>query len=395
MKHTATTDIVILGGGIAGLWLLNSAIKKGYSAILLETNSLGGGQTIKSQGIIHGGTKYALQGSQTKASQSIAQMPAVWQACLDGVGELDLSAVPVLSDHQYLFSTNKFTGKLAGFFAGLALQGKVEALSIDHYPEVFKSKQFKGVVYALNEIAVDVQAVLTQLAKPHSIYKIASLSPLTVNEQGALKPINIVSDQGEMVCLQAQEYIFTAGSGNELLLPIQKPNIVTMQRRPLRMVLVKTDFSFPVFAHCLGLSGVPRVTITTHKALDGKYVWYLGGQIAEEGVNKTSDEQVAFAKKELAILFPWLDFSKAEATSFLVDRAEPLQAAGKRPDTCFFQEIQNTLIAWPTKLALAPKLSQEIMKHLEAQITAQAFDHSALQGFSKPAVAQPIWDSLL
>ena len=37
-------DIVILGGGIAGLWLLNRLRNAGYAAVLLESTALGTGQ---------------------------------------------------------------------------------------------------------------------------------------------------------------------------------------------------------------------------------------------------------------------------------------------------------------------------------------------------------------
>ncbi len=61
-------DIVILGGGIAGLWLLHRLRAAGYAAVLLEKSTLGDGQTIVSQGMIHGGMKYALAGALTGAS---------------------------------------------------------------------------------------------------------------------------------------------------------------------------------------------------------------------------------------------------------------------------------------------------------------------------------------
>lgn len=48
-------DVVVLGGGIGGLWLLNRLRGRGYNAVLLETGELGGGQSVNSQGMIHGG----------------------------------------------------------------------------------------------------------------------------------------------------------------------------------------------------------------------------------------------------------------------------------------------------------------------------------------------------
>src|SRR5437868_5663517 len=97
MKKTATADIVIFGGGIAGLWLLNRLRESGLSAILFESGSLGGGQTHKSQGIIHGGMKYALQGIFTSEASGMTDIPSLWRQCLQGQGEIDLSSVPILS----------------------------------------------------------------------------------------------------------------------------------------------------------------------------------------------------------------------------------------------------------------------------------------------------------
>ena len=57
MSTAVQTDIAILGGGIAGLWLLNRLRGAGYSAVLLTAGELGAEQTIASQGMIHGGMK--------------------------------------------------------------------------------------------------------------------------------------------------------------------------------------------------------------------------------------------------------------------------------------------------------------------------------------------------
>src|SRR5690606_19834973 len=55
-------DAVVIGGGIAGLWVLDRITAAGYSSLLLERAALGARQTIASQGIIHGGAKYEAEG---------------------------------------------------------------------------------------------------------------------------------------------------------------------------------------------------------------------------------------------------------------------------------------------------------------------------------------------
>ena len=70
------TDIAIIGGGIAGLWTLDQLRNRGYSAVLFEQEALGSHQTMASQGMIHGGIKYALGGALSGSSEAISQMPS-------------------------------------------------------------------------------------------------------------------------------------------------------------------------------------------------------------------------------------------------------------------------------------------------------------------------------
>ena len=56
-------QVIIAGAGIAGLWTLRRLLAAGYDAILLERDAIGAGQTLGAQGILHGGVKYGLDGS--------------------------------------------------------------------------------------------------------------------------------------------------------------------------------------------------------------------------------------------------------------------------------------------------------------------------------------------
>ena len=144
MTLTYSTNIVIFGGGIAGLWLLNRMQNEGYRPILFETEALGGRQTLSSQGIIHGGLKYALSGSLNKAAQTVANLPNRWRRCLNGNGEIDLTGVELLNEHYYMWSHGSLRSKLKGYLGSKSLRGKVTNLPKASYPELFSNSSVTG-----------------------------------------------------------------------------------------------------------------------------------------------------------------------------------------------------------------------------------------------------------
>lgn len=388
MSTPLHTDICILGGGIAGLWLNARLQQQGYSTLLIEPYGLGGGQSNKSQGIIHGGTKYALQGKLTAAAEAIAQMPARWRACLDGSGELDLHGVRVLSAHHYLWSPGNLISNLAGFFASKALRGRVDSIKGKDLPAVFANPAFKGKVYQLAELVLDVPDVMRRLVELSGNSLIAG----TVQAQGdAATGITGVQVDGQQII--ARRYVLTAGEGNEALLQslgIQQP---AMQRRPLQMVLVKGPKLPPLYAHCLGNSPKPRLTVTTHPCADGQWCWYLGGDLAEQGTQMTPAELIHQAQQELAALLPWIDLSDCQWATLPVTRAEPAQSGLVRPDNAFLQATGNLLVCWPTKLALAPDLSDQALATLQQQSLHPELPQP-VHSLAAPLVATPVWDTL-
>jgi len=387
MSNVLETDICILGGGIAGLWLNARLRDLGYSTLLVERGALGGGQSGKSQGIIHGGTKYALHGKLTSAAEAIAGMPDRWRSCLDGKGELDLQNVRLLSAHHYLWSPGSLLTNMAGFFASKALRGRVDLVKGADLPKVFDNPRFKGKVYRLAELVLDVPDVIRRLAElAGDSLVVGSLPQVERRPDGSIDSIGI----GEHL-IKAQRYVMTAGEGNEGLLQSWGVEQPAMQRRPLQMVLVKGADLPPLYAHCLGNSPKPRLTVTTHPCADGQWCWYLGGELAEQGVGLTPDALIARARSELSELLPWIDLSSCQWTTLPVNRAEPAQSGLVRPDTAYLQAVHNVLVSWPTKLALAPDLSDQALAELERQSIKPMLDQPDAQ-LPRPRLATPVWD---
>lgn len=393
---TLHQDVVIIGGGIAGLWLHHRLRQAGYQSILLEKDRLGGLQSLHSQGIIHGGTKYSLNGALSKASNAIAGMPARWQACIEGQGDVNLTGARVASHHHYMWSRDRLTAKLTSFFASRALGDRIEHDREAPRPEAFQSPQFHGNFYALKELVLDVPSVVRSLAAPYadSIYQVNPLKEARFEvDQGQIQAIEISLRQ-RRIRIEAGHVILAAGEGNESLLHHLGLQAPAMQRRPLHMVLVKHQYPHPVFAHCIGTGSKPLITITTHQAEDGSPVWYLGGNLAETGVELDSETQIRSARTLLADILPWISLGEARWHSFLINRAEPRQNNLTRPDSAFVHQQHNLLTTWPTKLALTPNLADEVCARLPPPASRSTDEERrrALEGLPRPAAIESPWE---
>ncbi len=387
MKDTQP-HVIVVGGGIAGLWTLARLQQAGYNAILLESRALGAGQTRYAQGIIHGGTKYALTGKLTASSEAVADMPSRWRACYEGNGEIDLTQAELLSDAHYLWSTTSLTSRISGFFASKVMRARSTELEKNSLPAIFQHKDFKGQFYRLDEPVFNTISVIRALAEPRrqSILMIDNES--LAHEDGKLK---VTSAQGVEYLFHYKKIIFNAGEGNEALLALYNSEQPKMQRRPLKMVVMRGVQDDMIYAHCLGASVNPRITITSHRDAQGKVVWYMGGQLAEDGVHKSDVALVKAAKKELSELIPWLDLNGAEWGVLEIDRAEIKKPGTTRPDTFSIEQHDDLITAWPTKLALAPVLADELVNMLEADSVEKSAD-PALPEWVPPVYAELPWD---
>lgn len=394
-------DVLVIGGGVAGLWTLARLQQAGYKAMLLESQALGVGQTRYAQGIIHGGTKYALTGKLTASSEAVADMPSRWRACYEGHGELDLSQAELLSDSHYLWSTTSLTSRISGFFASKVMRARSTAMESgsdkNALPAIFQHKDFKGQFYRLDEPVFNTLSVIRALAEPRK-QSILMVNPQTI--KSVTDVLCVQSNQGKAYRFHYKKIIFIAGQGNEDLLSRFGHNKPEMQLRPLKMVVMRgkpnNALSDMVYAHCLGASVNPRITITSHRDKQGNIIWYMGGQLAEDGVSKSDDELVQAAKNELSELIPWLDLTNMEWGVLEIDRAE-INLAGKgsagktRPDSFSIVQSENVITAWPTKMALAPALADALLEILTAENISKATDLE-LPDLELPKYAEFPWD---
>lgn len=397
-------DVLVVGGGIGGLWLLHRLRRKGYHAILFERARLGGGQTLAAQGIIHGGLKYALGGAAERAARAVAEMPARWSACLAGHGDVDLRSARTLSPHTYLWCTPELSSRVGARLASHLLNGRTERLPTTALPPPLDDGGSVGAVYRLSEPVVDTCSVVAALDRACS----GRIFAIDWRTAGFIR-----DDAGTVLGIEARvgdrrfefragRTVLCAGTGNEELLAQLGAARPRMQRRALHQVLVKHPSLRPLYAHCMGRGRVPRLTVSSHRHRDGEWIWYLGGELAERGCGRAEPEQIAAARAELTALFPRLDLHRAEWRSLRVDRAEPRMHNERRPDDVWTSPADGAdgvLVGWPTKLCLAPVLADRILDALgEMRRGTRAFTGAEARqlalSFGAPPAAEPPWAGL-
>jgi hypothetical protein len=274
--------------------------------------------------------------------------------------------VRLLSEAHYLWSPGTIAGNLTSFFASKAVRGRVDQVKGDQLPPALQDKRFKGKVYRLAELVIDVPSLIQRLADLAGDGLLAGQVIEPLLDAGVLVGLKV--DERE---IRAQRIVLSAGAGTAALLEA--------------LGLSQTRHATPPTAHDHRQRPEPQAAVRPlpgrrHQAAHHRdhtpvcrwqWVWYMGGDIAEsEGVAREPAEQIATAQKELGQLLPWIDLSTVQWATLRVDRAEPLQSGLTRPDNAFLAEEGRLLVGWPTKLALAPDFADRVI----ASLLAMAFN---------------------
>jgi glycine/D-amino acid oxidase-like deaminating enzyme len=385
LKVKVQLDVLVFGGGAAGLWCLDRIRRAGYHAILLESKALGAGQTIQAQGIIHGGGKYALRGVRDfDAVRATSLMPDRWRRSLTGELEPYLADAQILSDRCYLWLPRDSAVAWLQSWGGMSLAVKAgllatrpEKVSRDDWPEALRDSAL--AVYSLAEPVIATGSFLKELAALHRdtifLYDAASVR---FSASGVR-----VGD----VFLQPRAMVLAAGMGNGELLRRAGIEEDLMQCRPLGMVLLRGDLP-QLFGHCI-VGGKTGLTITT--PVPG--LWQIGGELAER---LAGEENAAVARRsaleEIRRWLPRLDLRRGEIAIYRAVRAEASTAAHRRPSGVHVSRVApGKVVAWPTKLAMVPILAEEVFEILRLDLKAPGgYDKSP--PWSEPEIARYPWE---
>ncbi len=390
-------DVVIFGGGCAGLWLLDDLRRRGACALLLEAGCLGSGQTGSAQGILHGGLKYSLAGLLSSSARMVREMPRIWEDSIHGRSEPDLSAVRSRADSCYLWRSRSLKAWTSMFGAVNALQVKPELLEEKLVPPLLA--RCPRPIYRLPERVIDPLSFLGVLAQRNRglVWQVDARAGLHFERRTSTNAAPVISlrdaRDDSVMELHAKSMILAAGEGNaglrdQLGLPAD-----AMQRRPLRVAFARGDLP-KINGHCV--DGVKtRVTLTSDVDTAGRTVWQLGGQLSEDGITLAPQDFLSQAKRELAAVLPGCDIEKIQWAQITVDRAERSTRDGLMPGDVQILRDGDILTVWPTKLVMAPLLSRRVMEMLEFERCPgnESWQRSIGEiNWPAPAVARPPWD---
>lgn len=374
-RATYELDVLIFGGGIAGLWLLDELHRRSFRAMLIEKNALGTGQTIASQGILHGGLKYALGGLLSGSASAVAEMTDHWRACLEGRAEPNLRDVRIASPSCFLWRTDALSSRVGLAAAKFGLRTPVRKIATGERPPALAD--CPGEILCVEEQVIDVPSLLRELAGRHADRILTSSVAHDVvfasSSPGSVDTVDVrVASDGAARLLKPAVIVFTAGEGNAELrrrVGLAEP---IMQLRPLHMVMVRGPLP-SLYGHCID-GNKTRVTITSVSDSQRRVVWQVGGEISEKGVTMSAAELISFAKRELLAVLPGVDFARVEWATYRIQRAEGSDPRGARPEGPVWRRERNVITAWPTKLVLAPRLAESIADSLGAVACSTPFE---------------------
>ena len=318
-RRTLSVDVAIVGGGISGLWLGNLLNQRGLSVVLCEPRGVGGVQTLASQGIVHGGAKYGLDGI-APLTGALKNMPDRWRACLAGTGEVDLRGVDVLSK-------------------------KVDIHTAD------------GVIEA-DDFVVDVPSLVRELARPLA----RRVVPTTVLPDSLVgNPSGVERIELDVCTIHARVHVLAAGTGNTALAQQAGFSNAAMRHRPLRQTIVRLPRCASVYAHWMSSprDAEPTLTVTSHGCQ-----LRIGGAVADAGANRVEAVQIVLVKEVLRQAFPNIDIGSAEFETFVAVRAEPASNDIRDLPDAYVARHGNCLLCLPVKLSLAPRLGDLVLAEL-------------------------------
>jgi len=383
---TIKVDVLILGGGIQGVWLLRDLAAAGYSVVLLDIRALGGEQTCHSHVYLHRGYNY----QQTGLITALGEAHRRWVTCLNQARGLLDGPRPVLG----------FTN-LADYTKKQAVWDDAKLRPPDTLPEVaWPSPLRNGHVkscWSTDEEYADATVLVSALIQGFEDHtsKIEHVIDMTLSQHKrgphtdfGVSEVKVRMPNGGTLAVQPRAVVLAAGHGNQQLMdlvaryPELKPAFANQQQvRKGHMLVVKGKLE--PLCGIFSLDEAHELFIVSRQ--DNEDTIWLVSDNRSPALSSVEDyfgrghvrrwlPLVLEGLKNLAPDYFKDDEKKAQWRwgVYEAPKAEGRHTGGLPTEHVILRvrSVPNVWTVWPTKLTLAPLASREIVAAIRGELKA-------------------------
>ncbi len=346
MRVGFDTETVVVGGGIAGFFALDRLRTGGHQAHLIGCPRPRMDQTQWSQGILHSGWKY-----HRDDPRPFPELAETWQKMFEGNAQPELPREAIRTSN-------------------LLVWGDVDA-DPSLGPEMMDTPDCLGdhQVHHLGETIIDPRIVLNHLRQKHH----------TCCHHGLVKASRVAGGFEILTdgnCILTKHLVLAAGAGNEALGMMLGRPPGFMQRRPLRMFLIRGALP-EIYGHAMRKKEV-ALTVHTIPGSHNECTWIIGGALAENAAELHADEAEHRLRNALMVFLPGGLPTGCCWSSYRIDRAERATTDGHRPDDVCVEMVHGVHYVWPTKLVLAPRAAEILFDMLPRPSRQVGENHRAV-----------------
>jgi len=368
------TDVLVIGGGVMGLWLLNDLRDRQYRAVLLEHRELGGDQTSHSPVYIHQGHMY---NRRIELARRLKALWPSWQSWLEEHGaEANVPSHFGFVSPGDAEERERFWDEVGLSYRRVpippALEGGLVKVACET-PEVCLSPRW--LVAELSRKVMDSTCLVREI----------SHIDLDDTRTRVLR-VEAIAAEGERLVVQPKALVLAAGASNQGLLELTAGGRRSLtgrmqhsqQVRGTHILVVKGEKT-----HLEPLTGVFPI----HRGSLQIYTRDLG----EQTVWLVADHRT----KLIAFVEDWIEygsswwlpdvvglvskfvprcFAERERLRWGVYEAPKVEgsAGGEIPSEERVEQFgfRNLWVVWPTKLTLAPLASLAVLNELESVVSS-------------------------
>jgi glycine/D-amino acid oxidase-like deaminating enzyme len=371
-------DVLIVGGGIQGLWLLGALRREGCQALLVECRALGGGQTCHSHVYVHQG--YLYREAQAALATRLHDVNRLWNDWFAA----HLAVVRGHMPSHYGFSNPADAAQKVLLWDALGLR-------IEHVttPPAALRSSAATTLFRTPETCLVGESLIDQLRAGNdaAMGLVRSVERIEVRggmHGGRIEEVEVVGDPGHAMIIRPRAVALTAGVGNQVLLDLAaagrrtlKPLMEDLQQiRKGHMLVAKgrrADLE-PLTGVFPDLGGL--FIVSREIAEEDAVVWLVSDNrsppvgTADDWIAWDAERWLERVLVNLERLAPVFFRGAAAPARFSWGVYEAPKSEGRQsgslPDDARVERcgLDNLWTIWPTKLTLVPRVTEIVVEQM-------------------------------